>query len=148
MPSFQGSQLINWRKRTMDIEKTSTKTGCTANSIFIEWQGKLDQSDGYIVKYRAKEKENVFVVQRTSQCKIQILNLESGSLYELKIFTEDTSGEETLLFKTEIRTIPSIASKLLKNADKLCDKPNIYRLRPVNSTQIAEKIQVHEFCKF
>lgn len=147
MPSFPGIQLIIWRQGTMDLELVSSKTGCTANSICIEWQGKQDHSDSYIVKYRAKEKGDVFVVQRTSQCKIQIANLESGTLYEIKIYVEDASGDEALFFKTEVRTIPSIASKLLKNAVKICDEPTIYRFLPARSTQIAEEIYVHEFCK-
>lgn len=57
LPSFPGIQLIIWRQGTMDLEQVSFKTGCTANSICIERQGKQDHSDSYIVKYRAKEKE-------------------------------------------------------------------------------------------
>lgn len=89
----------------------------------------------------------MFVVQRTSQCKIQISNLESGTLHEIKIYVEDASGDEALFLKTEVRTIPSIASKLLRSAVKICEEPTIYRLLPARSTQIAEEIHVHEFCK-
>ncbi|CAC5370966.1 unnamed protein product [Mytilus coruscus] len=76
---------------------------------------------------------------------MQIPNLESGTLYEIKIFVEDSSGDEALLFKIEVRTIPSIASKLLKNADKISDKPTIFRLRPAKTTNTDKDILIHEF---
>lgn len=123
------------------------KTESTANTINIEWQGKRGQFNNYIVKYRVKDSKDVFAVEQTSEGKIQISNLRNGTLYEIKVFVEDTNGDESLWIKTELRTVASIASKLLKSAEQICDDPVIYRLCPVNITNLPEGIQIREFCE-
>lgn len=124
------------------------KTVCTANTIYIEWQGQRGQFNNYIVKYRDKGSKEVFVVERTSKSKIQISNLRNETLYEIKIFVEDTDGDESLLIKTEVRTAASIAAELLTSAEKICDDPVIYRLCPLNMRKCSEGIQIREYCKF
>lgn len=131
----------------MDFQEVPFKAGYTTNTIFIEWLVRRGQFDKYIVKYRARDKGDQFLVVRTTNSNIQISNLESGTLYEIKIYLEDRSGDEIFLFKTESRTSSSIASQLLNISDKICDKPVLYRVRPVQSTTIDEDIHVHEYCK-
>lgn len=131
----------------MAFQDVPFETKCTANTIYIKWKAKRGQFEDYVVKYRNKEKRDGFAVERTSDSKIQITNLKGGTLYELRINKEESSGEETLLFKTEIRTVASIASELLKTAKKISDEPAIYRLQPVKTSILADGIQMYEFCK-
>ncbi|CAG2190998.1 unnamed protein product [Mytilus edulis] len=72
-------------------------------------------------------------------------NLKNETLYEIKIFWEDSNGDESLMFKTEVRTVASIASKLLKSAEQICDDPLIYRICPIKITNLPEGIQIREF---
>lgn len=129
----------------MDRQQCPFETECSANSIEIAWQGQHEHFGNYIVKYRPKESKEVFAAQRTSERKIHISNLKNGTLYEIKIYVEDSNGGESLLFKTDTRTVHSIAAKIMKSAAKISDNPDIYRLRPVKITKVAEGVQVHEF---
>ncbi|XP_052080214.1 uncharacterized protein LOC127718255 [Mytilus californianus] len=129
----------------MDLQQIPFETDCTSNTITIEWQGQRGQFNNYIVKYRDKDSKDVFAVVRISESKIQISNLRNETLYEIKIFVEDPNGDESLSFKTEVRTTASIASKLLKTASKICDDPVIYRLCPIKITNLPEGIQICEF---
>lgn len=122
-------------------------TDCTSNTINIEWQGQRGQFTNYIVKYRDKDSKDVFAVERTGESKIQMSNLKNENVYEIKIFVENTNGDESLLIETEVKTLASIASKLLKSAKKICDDPVIYGLCPVKITNLPEGIQIREFCK-
>lgn len=135
-------------ERKMDYKQSTSEISYSANSIHIEWQTQQDCRDKYIVKYRTKEGHDKFEVERTSESRINIFNLKSGTLYEIKIYVEDTSGDESLSFKTEVRTASaSAASKLIEKAEKICDKPLIYRLRPLTITSPIHGIYVHNFCK-
>lgn len=131
----------------MALQQIPYKTDCTSNTITIEWQGQHGQFNNYIVKHKAKDSQDVFAVERTSECKIQMSNLKNKTVYEIKIFWEDNNGDESFLFKTEVKTLASIASTLLKTAAKICDDPVIYRLTPVKVSNLAEGIQIREFCK-
>lgn len=129
----------------MDLQKVPC---VSANTIYIEWPKQSGLFNNYIVKYRAKESKGTFAMERTSENKIQISNLKNGTLYEIKIYVENTYGDESLSFKTEVRTVVvSIASKLIKEAVKICDEPAVYRLCPVEIRKPSKGIQIHEFCK-
>lgn len=125
------------------------KTNYSANTIYIEWQGKRGgHFENYIVKYRDKEGADVFSTQHTSESKILIPNLKNSTLYDIKVYIEDADGDESLSFETEVKTLASIASILVKTVDKICDQPAIYRLKPFKITKLSEDIQMHEFCKY
>lgn len=131
----------------MDLQQIPFKTDFTANTINIEWQRKNGQFGNYIVKYRAKDSKDALVIKQTSESEIQMSNLRNETLYEIKIFWEDSNGDESLMFKTEVRTVASISSKLLESAEKICDDPVIYRICPIKITKLPEGIQIREFCK-
>ncbi|XP_071149976.1 uncharacterized protein [Mytilus edulis] len=132
----------------MALQQNSCNTICTGNTISIEWQGqqeKPEQINKYIVKYRAKDSKDEFALERTSESKIQMSNLRSETFYEIKIYVEDSNGDESELLKTEVKTLPSVASKLLKSADRICDDSDVYRLSPVKITNPSNGIQIREF---
>lgn len=141
--------VISIAKRlNMALQTGSCQTNCTNNTISIEWQGQLEQINKFIVKYRPKDSKVAFAMERTSESKIQISNLASETFYEIKIFKEDSNGDESLLFKTGAATLSSSASQLLKSAKRICNGTDVYyRLSPVNITNLAEGIQSREFCK-
>lgn len=132
----------------MDLKQNPLKTDSSANTIYIEWRREPGHFHNYIIKYRAKDSNDVLAMQTTPESKIQLSNLKTSTSYEIKIFVEDTDGDESLLFKTEVRTVASIASELLKSAEKICNDPITYRLRPVKITKPFENILIHEFCKY
>lgn len=135
-------------ERKMDYKQSPSEISYSANSIHIEWQALQDCRDKYIVKYRTKEGHDKFEVERTFENRINLFNLKNDTLYEIKIYVEDTSGDESLSFKTEVRTASaSAASKLIEKAEIICDKPLIYRLRPLTITSPIHGIYVHNFCK-
>lgn len=131
----------------MALQQIPFTTDCTANTILIDWHGQRGKFDNYIVKYRTKDSKDSFAVKRTSESKIQMSNLKNGTLYEIRIFVEDPNGDESLLFRTEVRTVTSIAAKLLESAKKICDDPVLYRLSPVKISKLSEGIQIRELCK-
>ncbi|CAC5397739.1 unnamed protein product [Mytilus coruscus] len=132
----------------MAHQKVPCKTNCTGNTISIEWQRKpeqIEQINKYIVKYRAKDSRVAFAVERTSESKIQMSNLASETFYVIKIYVEDLNGDESELFNTEVRTLSSTASKLLKSAERICNGYDVFRLSPVKITNLSEGIQIREF---
>lgn len=133
--------------------------GITSSSISLSWK-RREGGYKYRVRYREVDRgvQEKFKVKNTPENQIILRNLKCDTLYEIKVYIEDTNGDETFLEKIEEKTKESFAIQLTEKsfaiqltekADKITDKVISVDLLCVKERQLGvnKNIKVYEYCK-
>lgn len=124
--------------------------GITSSSISLSWKRRQDDYK-YRVKYGGVDRgvQETFKVKNTPENKIILRNLKCNTLYEIKVYIEDTNGDESFLDKIEQETRESFAIQLTEKADKIIDGViSVYHLcSKERQLGVNKNINVYEYCK-
>ncbi|CAG2215963.1 unnamed protein product [Mytilus edulis] len=122
--------------------------GITSSSISLSWK-RREGAYTYSVKYREVDRgvQETFKVKNTLENQIILRNLKCNTLYEIKVYIEDTNGDESYLDKIEQETRESFAIQLTEKANKIIDEViSVYQLC-VKGRQLGanKNIKVYEY---